>query len=86
MTPTGRLASVGACRVPKTSSTQVAQAAETAARADAWCFEERLSLQALLTIHDFTMSVWVAVAIMAAFALVVSQTTRDGTDETEICR
>jgi len=45
-----------------------------------------LSLQALLTIHDFTMSVWVAVAIMAAFALVVSQTTRDGTDETEICR
>jgi hypothetical protein len=69
MTPTGRLASVGACRVPKTSSSQVAEAAETAAEADALCFEERW-LRALLTNHGFTISVLVAVAITAAFAFI----------------
>lgn len=70
MTPTGRLASVGACRAPKTPGSKVAHTAEKAASAShAWSFEERC-LRALLTNHGFTISVFVAVAITAMFAFV----------------
>jgi len=43
-------------------------------------------LPAPLTSHGFTISVLVAVAIAAPFALVVPQSTRDGKDQTEVCR
>lgn len=70
MTPTGRLASVGACRAPKTPGSKVAHTAEKAASAShAWSFEERC-LRALLTNHGLTISVFVAVAITAMFAFV----------------
>ena len=70
MTPTGRLASVGACPVPTTPSSKFARVAEKAAQAGhAWSNEERC-LRALLTNHGFTISVFVAVAITAMFAFV----------------
>jgi hypothetical protein len=68
MTPTRRLASVGACRVPHDTSSKFARAAEKAAwTANAWSSEERC-LRDLLTNHGFTISVFVAVAITALFA------------------
>src|SRR5882724_6776756 len=70
MTPTGRLASVGACPVPTTPSRKFACVAQKAARTGhAWSNEE-LCVRALLTNHGFTISVFVAVAIMAVFAFV----------------
>ena len=71
MTPTGRLASVGACPVPTTSSSKIARAAEKAAQTvHAWSTEEPC-VRALLTSHGFTISVFVAVAITAMFAFVL---------------
>jgi hypothetical protein len=68
MTPTGRLASVGACPVPTTPSSKFARAAEKAAwTVHAWSTEE-LCVRALLTNHGFTISVFVAVAITAMYA------------------
>jgi hypothetical protein len=68
MTPTGRLASVGACQAPTTPSSKIAHVAEKAAQAgDAWSSEERC-LRTQLTNHGFTISVFVAVAITAMFA------------------
>ena len=75
MTPTGRLASVGACQVPTTPSSKIARVAEKAAQAGhAWSSAERC-LRALLTNHGFTISVFVAVAItaMVAFVFAASQ-------------
>src|ERR1700761_4730102 len=71
MTPTRRLASVGACRVPpRDASRKLAHAAEKAAwTVHAWPSEGR-SLRALLTSHGFTISVFVAVAITTMFAFV----------------
>jgi hypothetical protein len=70
MTPTGRLASVGACPVPHDTSSKVARAAKRAAwTGHAWSSEER-GLRELLTNHGFTISVFVAVAITAMFAFV----------------
>jgi hypothetical protein len=70
MTPTGRLASVGACQAPTTPSSKIAHVAEKAAQAGhAWSSEERC-LRTLLTIHGFTISVFVAVAITAMFGYV----------------
>src|ERR1700721_3862217 len=70
MTPTRRLSSVGACRVPHDTSRKFARAAEEAAwTGHAWSSEERC-LRALLTNHGFTISVFVAVAITAMFAFV----------------
>jgi hypothetical protein len=70
MTPTGRLASVGACPVPTTPSRKFACVAQKAARTGhAWSNEE-LGVRALLTNHGFTISVFVAVAITAIFAFV----------------
>jgi len=70
MTPTGRLASVGACQVPTTPSSKIAHVVEKAAQAGhAWSSEERC-LRTLLTNHGFTISVFVAVAITAMFAFV----------------
>lgn len=67
MTPTGRLASVGACQVPTTPSSKIAHVAEKAAQADhAWSSEERC-LRTLLTNHGFTISAFVAVALTAMF-------------------
>jgi hypothetical protein len=71
MTPTGRLASVGACRVPTTPSSKFAHVAEKATQTGhAWSSEERC-LRALLTNHGFTISVFVAVAITAMLAFVL---------------
>jgi hypothetical protein len=68
MTPTRRLASVGACRVPHDTSRKFARAAEKAAwTGHAWSSEERC-LRDLLTNHGFTISVFIAVAITAMFA------------------
>ena len=68
MTPTGRLASVGACQAPTTPNVRVAYAAEKAAWAGhAWSSEERC-LRALLTNHGFTISVFAAAAIAAMIA------------------
>ena len=70
MTPTGRLASVGACRVPHDTSRKFVNAAERAAwTVHVWSSEERC-LRELLTNHGFTISVFVAVAITAMFAFV----------------
>src|SRR6266446_5376223 len=70
MTPTGRLASVGACPVPTTPSRKFACVAQKAARTGhAWSNEEPC-VRALLTNHGFTISVFVAVAITAVFAFV----------------
>ena len=70
MTPTRRLASVGACRVPHDTSRKFAHAAEKAAwTGHAWSSEERC-LRALLTNHGFTISVFVAVAVTTAYAYV----------------
>jgi hypothetical protein len=71
MTPTGRLASVGACQAPTTPSSKIAHVAEKAAQAGhAWSSEERC-LRRLLTNHGFTISVFVAVAITAMLAFVL---------------
>jgi hypothetical protein len=68
MTPTGRLASVGACQVPTIPSSNFTRVAKKAAWAGhAWSNEERC-LRALLTNHGFTISVFVAVAITVTFA------------------
>jgi uncharacterized membrane protein len=70
MTPTGRLASVGACPVPTTSSSKIARAAEKAAQTvHAWSTEEPC-VRALLTSHGFTISVFVAVAVATTYAYV----------------
>jgi hypothetical protein len=69
MTPTGRLASVGACPVPTTPSSKFARAAEEVACRFRMVNEE-LCVRALLTNHTFTISVFVAVAITAMYAYV----------------
>ena len=67
MTPTGRLASVGACPAPTTPGSRFVRAVEKAAQA---CCARRPCLRALLTNHGFTVSVFVAVAITVMFAVV----------------
>src|ERR1700675_1370793 len=70
MTPTGRLASVGARLVPTTPSSKSARVADLAVwRGHAWSNEE-YCLRALLTNHGFTISVFFAVAITAMFAFI----------------
>jgi hypothetical protein len=70
MTPTGRLASVGACPVPTTPSrrfTRVAFKGHSAGHA----YSNGCRMRALLTNHGFTISVFVAVAITVMFAFVL---------------
>jgi hypothetical protein len=70
MTPTGRLASVGACRAPTTPSSKFARCGrEAASRGRAWFSEERC-LRELVANHGFTISVFFSVAITAMFAFV----------------
>jgi hypothetical protein len=91
MTPTGRLASVGACRTPTTPSDKVVHAArERRVGRHAWSSEERL-LRALPTNRDFTISVSVAVAIAVTVTAITliqrgSGSASDGADRQEICR
>jgi hypothetical protein len=70
MTPTGRLASVGACPAPTTPGSKFAHAAENAALHVLRGLVRRRCLRALLTNYCFTISVFIAVAITAMFAYV----------------
>jgi uncharacterized membrane protein len=70
MTPTGRLASVGARLVPTTPSSKFARVAEKARGQVARGPMRSFICAALLTNHGFTISVFVAVAITATFAFV----------------
>ena len=71
MTPTGRLASVGACPAPATPGSKFVRAVEKAAQACCARSMRRPCLRALLTNHGFTVSVFVAVAITVMFAFVL---------------
>ena len=70
MTPTGRLASVGACPVPTTPSRRFARVAFKGHSAG-HAYSNGCRMRALLTNHGFTISVFVAVAITAMFAFVL---------------
>jgi hypothetical protein len=70
MTPTGRLASVGACPAPTTSSCKFARAARRPRRQVTPGLPRGVVLRALLTNRGFTISVFVAVAITVMFGYV----------------
>jgi hypothetical protein len=70
MTPTGRLASVGARLVPTTPSSKFARVGRESPWTGHARSNEELYLRALLTNHGFTISVFVAVAITVTFAFV----------------
>jgi hypothetical protein len=69
MTPTGRLASVGACRTPTTPSSKFAALPKGCVERSRMVSEE-CSLREPAVNHGFTVSVFFAIAITAMFAFV----------------